>query len=553
MTVLWAELSLEEIKEIDRDISLLETQLQRLRAQRNLKIPMARLPVDVMIHIFRFCVPHGRSKTRWLAFTHVCRSWRIIALNQASLWTSIDFSNINLARVMLERSKNAALDISIPRILYGQAERWQDVLDDIQHQVHRVRHLHVNMCRVDLMRAFVHGFQRAAPSLRSLEIWDYANLDLQSGFLGGEAPLLTDLRLYFTYISWDSPLLRNLTHLELGGDSCSNLPTGNQFLDALRRMPMLSVLKLTQILPRIIEGTAAVSLPNLQELALLAETDDIEGCAAVLGHLLFPEATVIRVSCYSESRSDGVFDTVFSQLSSLFSNSASQVESPRTIKSMSVDFETGSGPCSVTVNARNTDIPAASTTTSSRLSLPIIRLDFEWNRSYSQIVDEIQAAIALLPTNSLESLHIRGYSGVDGSSEVADESNGDQPPVVNILPKVMESLLWSTSIKTLALDGFSYVKELPGLLSMIHASADPPICFEDYADEIGSILNQLLGILESRSENGRKVEKLILRNCDTILPEQTALLRQLVGELDWDFEEMALEVETQAVPFEGEQ
>ncbi|KAK7051569.1 hypothetical protein VNI00_004548 [Paramarasmius palmivorus] len=557
-----------EIEDIDQHIISLETQLQELRAQRNLKVPMSRLPVEIMTSIFRFCVSHGRSEprgTRWLAFTHVCRSWRSIALNHAPLWTCIDFSNMALARMMLERSKNAALDVAIRRLPYG-SER-QNALDVIQNQVHRVRHLHVSMGHVEFLKVLIRVLTHAAPSLRSLKIVNYMNLDLQSDFLAGEAPLLTDLRLHSTYLSWDSPFLQNLTRLELSGDSWSNLPTGKQFLDALRRMPMLEVLELRQILPRAIEGNEVVSLPNLRELSLEAETDDIEGCAAVLQHITFPVTTTIRVSCFSQSHHDGAFDSVLSQLSSLLSNSPSRLESPRTFKSLWVELETGPDRSYIALDARNTHIPDYIAHEGS-LPTSIVHLEFEWDRSGLRVLEEIKAVIGVLPIKSLESLHLRGYSGADGGSEDIDETNGGQSPAANILTKIIEPLLWSTTIKTLALYGSCYAKELAVFLPMLNTSVQPPIealpsmrtlvlsnpgiHFDDH-DEERPFLDQLLGILKSRSEYGRKIEKLVLRSCNGLSREQTVLLRQVAGELDWDFEEMLLGTETRTESPEDEQ
>ncbi|KAI0041453.1 hypothetical protein FA95DRAFT_1471938, partial [Auriscalpium vulgare] len=69
-----------------------------LRQQRNSLLPVARLPPEILRTIFAFSseidlpwIENGvRIRLGWLAVTHVCRRWRVIAVEHTALWT--DFS-----------------------------------------------------------------------------------------------------------------------------------------------------------------------------------------------------------------------------------------------------------------------------------------------------------------------------------------------------------------------------------------------------------------------------------------------------------------------------
>ncbi|KAI0061051.1 hypothetical protein BV25DRAFT_1785934, partial [Artomyces pyxidatus] len=70
-----------------------------IATRRNALVPVARLPPEILDRIFAF-VAHqtlsvknsNREDGRWINITHVCRSWRELAMSSHTLWTSISFA-----------------------------------------------------------------------------------------------------------------------------------------------------------------------------------------------------------------------------------------------------------------------------------------------------------------------------------------------------------------------------------------------------------------------------------------------------------------------------
>lgn len=75
-----------------------------------------RLPNDVFAMIFWYMAPSLETyelHRTFLAFSQVSRRWRAVALQDASLWTHVDFRHPDLAATMLERARGAPLFIEV--------------------------------------------------------------------------------------------------------------------------------------------------------------------------------------------------------------------------------------------------------------------------------------------------------------------------------------------------------------------------------------------------------------------------------------------------------
>lgn len=87
-----------------------------LREHRNSLIPAAQLPQEVLSCIFMEHVS-GLSWVRYcgvnLAFSQVCRRWRVVALEDPRLWTTPTSSCLDLGKAMLARSKGLPLSIHL--------------------------------------------------------------------------------------------------------------------------------------------------------------------------------------------------------------------------------------------------------------------------------------------------------------------------------------------------------------------------------------------------------------------------------------------------------
>jgi hypothetical protein len=87
----------------------------------NSKLPVARLPTELLTRIFSFCLPIPKIDIllRWNigdpdpgrnAFSPVCRSWRMIALNAPELWTAPPLQWPKHARETIHRANDVPLN-----------------------------------------------------------------------------------------------------------------------------------------------------------------------------------------------------------------------------------------------------------------------------------------------------------------------------------------------------------------------------------------------------------------------------------------------------------
>uniref|UniRef100_A0A0W0FTK6 glucosamine-phosphate N-acetyltransferase n=1 Tax=Moniliophthora roreri TaxID=221103 RepID=A0A0W0FTK6_MONRR len=555
---------LDEILRMDEEINFQEDRLRRLRTRRNSKIPISRLPIELMTHIFTYCVPRHHfaalASRKWYSFTHVCHSWRSIALNHAPLWTLVnDLSSIKLARTMFERSKTAILDIML-RSAYRP--EWEELSRAIQEELPRIAHIeaHIDDRYHGHIKGLVYDLIQPAPSLRSIKLVnnDDTRMKLPDQFLDGQAPLLTQIYLHSIEIPWNSPLLQTLTSLELSRGDYIKIPTGKQMFDALRSMPRLEVLDLTGIFPRDITETDLIPLPKLRQLSLDAPSEDLDACTGFIKHLSFPRTTTLHIEYFAGENVDA-FKPILSHLSKIFSesrNEPSVVESPRTIRSLSLGLDDVAvwDYSVITLKAWNIgSVPSYTTGPSLPGSPPILHLRFQRDqlepRSQCHILDDLKTILGSFQMNTIETFHI--YGGGNIWKEDYDHYD-NHITSTNHLSECLRPVLWSASLKTLRAYGSYYSDQLPTLLgarygSDSRSSAESPTpafpaLLEAYIDfyprtrHLLCQLESLVGALKSCMKNGDRLGKLTIKNF-YLTEEQVASLKEVVEELDWDVEE----------------
>ncbi|KAE9397052.1 hypothetical protein BT96DRAFT_860445, partial [Gymnopus androsaceus JB14] len=230
-----------QLESIDQEIFAHESALRDLRSRRNLLIPISKLPVEVLCTIFMFCVRERAYRWHWLTITHICRLFRIAALNCPALWATPEFAKPNLASEMIERSKMSLLtveaDIATPHIL--------DVVSAGLKEAARLKKIHISTSRLHYMDRIICELDRPAPFLDSLYLNNsfFEPYLLPSDFLADDAPRLSHIELYNCNLRWDSSLFRNLVHLK-NHNPVPPAPTLDQFIDVLAGMPQLEVLDL---------------------------------------------------------------------------------------------------------------------------------------------------------------------------------------------------------------------------------------------------------------------------------------------------------------------
>ncbi|TEB30078.1 hypothetical protein FA13DRAFT_1733888 [Coprinellus micaceus] len=113
-------------------------------AEDNSLVPACNLPAEILSTIFlnlsqlpdRWIVtwdPEGPEaqripQSRRIVFTHVCRAWRAVALDDAALWTTLPMTSPTITELALSRTKGALLCIEKSILLQRHVEAVEKLL-----------------------------------------------------------------------------------------------------------------------------------------------------------------------------------------------------------------------------------------------------------------------------------------------------------------------------------------------------------------------------------------------------------------------------------------
>ncbi|KAF9244109.1 hypothetical protein BU15DRAFT_71678 [Melanogaster broomeanus] len=322
---------------IDDDITALHLSICALRTKRNTLSPISRLPPETLAIIFVHCARHyyycedlGAWKAPpWLNVSYICRHWRDVALNCASLWTFLFVSSQRWTEELLYRSKMAPLKIRID-VRYSKHKELM-FLEKAAAYAGRVQHLSLKLTR-HTVEGVLPKLSSRAPLLKTLRIaversghFGERQVVLDTLF-NGDTPALRTLELSNCYISWSSSVLCGLTNLRLRDLTSSSQPTITELIAMLRRMPNLVYLYLENALTsasQFILNSEGLDLPRLSRLALIAPFSAI---VAFLTHVRIPLKTEARIKCrYENSNND--YTPLYPLLAKRFNNT-SETQTP---------------------------------------------------------------------------------------------------------------------------------------------------------------------------------------------------------------------------------
>lgn len=294
------------------------SQLTSLRAVRSDRALISRLPYETMVAIFRAIddPPRiirdesssvGRVWLGWIYVSHVCRTWRDIAIRDSSLWSNICFVlGPQWTETVLGRSNNYPINID-----YEIKSHHSILLDKatLHTHIHHVRQLSLSIpLRRDgasYARDLLPMVSSAAHCLDTLSLKaspaGISPADLSAPRALPRAwsaecfPRLRHLDLQNFLIKWRSTSVfpfGSLLTLKLGVTRRGTqlkpkyLPSLSNLLIILDQMPELRLLDLNGILPTVppqhnfsSPPPRTVSLPNLTELRLSGKARE---CANVL-------------------------------------------------------------------------------------------------------------------------------------------------------------------------------------------------------------------------------------------------------------------------------
>jgi hypothetical protein len=315
------ELSTSRLEDLSTQLQELDKQTTKIRNEqsslllfifkhRGLISPIRKLPIDILQEIFIACLPaHNPLMSRWeppILLTHICSSWRNIALATPQLWKSIridipfgrKFSSTwidrsELLQEWLSRSAACPLDIYLVHWRTCDLEFYDDIIIDslirFSERWREVRFLAPSLpfqalvpitslppSKVPLLETFILNCEWPQPGPTTV---NFTQLDPQSVFNVLKAPNLRDLSLPHINenvtrlpINWSQ-----LTNISLEGTSRSA-----HFLSVSETYKLLSLCRNlitckleigsetgdSEELPLEITTTALVSLPFLTRLSV---------------------------------------------------------------------------------------------------------------------------------------------------------------------------------------------------------------------------------------------------------------------------------------------
>ncbi|KAJ8580063.1 hypothetical protein M405DRAFT_802319 [Rhizopogon salebrosus TDB-379] len=232
---------------IDDQLATLAESMRALRSRRNSLAPIACLPPEILVTVFKLIVEKGWYRTyrrnyHYCTVTHVCRHWRRVALECPGLWAFINGTSTRWIGLMLERSKKAPLVVTCHASALPS-----DCLGKVLSQLPRIKVLRLELYMRDANRVLDYLLVQPAPLL---QIFKFSLAGggipvISDAIFQGQAPQLRDIQLTCCSFSWTSRLFSGLRTLDLEGiASSASSCTLQELLAALRRMPGLEQLKL---------------------------------------------------------------------------------------------------------------------------------------------------------------------------------------------------------------------------------------------------------------------------------------------------------------------
>ncbi|KAF8262410.1 hypothetical protein EI94DRAFT_1743691 [Lactarius quietus] len=307
---------------IDSEIQSFQESIRTLRRRRNALAPISSLPPEVFASIFSlvrlpdfFILGEEPDQLACLRLSHVCHQWREIALSQPLLWNRVDFTTVTPAGAaeILARARTVPLHLeAIVSINHWENSRFVAFQKELQTHVPHTRHLSMSAEHLHL-RKTLEGLVSPAPTLEylSLSSEEYEDrptqprVSIADNIFDGTTPRLQSLVLRNCDISWKSPLLKNLIHLEICTPSVDRRPSLSAWLDMLGELPQLKTLTLGSASPVVPHDASLpsnidriVTLPSLKHLELSASARD---CGLALAHLSLPALSWLCVMAKSRS------------------------------------------------------------------------------------------------------------------------------------------------------------------------------------------------------------------------------------------------------------
>jgi hypothetical protein len=274
----------------EQEIAVLRSVLDRAIARQNSLLPCATLPPEILGRIFELLPslqqspfskenPNGMG---WIAVTRVCRSWRTVALEHATLWADLELGSRQRWAVFLHRARQSPLCVHGTALSRGPQSR------QLAKHFHHIRKLDLLIKDESIVSTLSSATN--APELQILKLSNSHSLSQRQAtgifrpeFFSDVAPNLHDVYLSGYSFPWTTtaPNLRSLviwpstdSLLSEEHHAPHNTPhvTVRQVLQCLSRMPNLTTLDIFPFdvspTPPLTTEENPVSFPSLTTLKL---------------------------------------------------------------------------------------------------------------------------------------------------------------------------------------------------------------------------------------------------------------------------------------------
>ncbi|KAG8989609.1 hypothetical protein FRB94_001002 [Tulasnella sp. JGI-2019a] len=280
---------LDRLAALERELHNARVGLQALRNTSKLLCPVRRLPPEILSYIITLGTEADRvareereealedeeddvsldeygnerfhKEPPYFAslFSHVCRQWRVMALDASNLWTTIDFSEgppYERAEDWVKRSGNCELNVSFDvghdRALLSDPVNLETALRIVDPHADRIASLYARTSTVsDLLHIITHFTNTEKPMpLRSLGLVaeDSEGYLMEPSDLATKGKLLRDImngvvevELERVSLPWNSPTFHGLRTLRLSTitHEGKNMPTPQQIYSIMKECPEL--------------------------------------------------------------------------------------------------------------------------------------------------------------------------------------------------------------------------------------------------------------------------------------------------------------------------
>ncbi|KAI0046070.1 hypothetical protein FA95DRAFT_1421891 [Auriscalpium vulgare] len=301
----------DSYRRLDAEVLGIQYLLSAYRTRLNSLAPIARLPPELLVHIFTLCASQDQPGSAsdqegnfpcylgWIQVTHVSRCWRHTALGCRSLWARINFKlGDDWTREFLDRAGSAPLAFEGPLNL----PRVDVVLAHLSHTRALDFMSTIEKADSDAFRVLCGALTEPAPILETLSLWSRPRAitpSLPSSLFRQYSPRLRTISLInVASFPWNAKL-DGIVDLDLVlSRSLAPPPSLNEVLEFIRASPSLEQLSLWHCIPAATQDQAiapaerSIHMPSLKSFSL---GGDAYGCSTVLKHIAFPSTTHVRL------------------------------------------------------------------------------------------------------------------------------------------------------------------------------------------------------------------------------------------------------------------